>query len=88
MKHKLTAVGWFCFSVLYLAGGWALKMGTLKSRARFFPRLVGVGLLVCTGVHLWQAFRNQRNRRLHPVPSIRERRAGRSPLAIPSCCTI
>jgi len=58
MKHKLTAVGWLCFSILYLAGGWALKMGTLKKPGPgFLPRLVGIGLLVCTGVYLWQTLR-------------------------------
>lgn len=58
MKHKLTAISLFCFSILYLAGGWALKMGTLKKPGPgLLPRIVGIGLLVCTGVHLWQTFR-------------------------------
>lgn len=58
MKHRLTAMGWFCISILYLAGGWGLKMGTLKKPGPgFLPRMVGIGLLVLTGVHLWQTFK-------------------------------
>jgi len=58
MKQKLTAVGLFCFSCLYVAGGWGLKLGTFKKPGPgMFPRLIGIGLLVCTGIYLWQTFR-------------------------------
>ncbi len=58
LKHKLTAVGLFCFSILYLAGGWALKMGTLKRPGPgLLPHMVGIGLFILTGVHLWKTFR-------------------------------
>ncbi len=59
MKEKLIAAGWFCFSILYLTTGWALKMGTPKKPGPgFLPRIVGIGLLVLTGVYLWQTLRN------------------------------
>jgi putative tricarboxylic transport membrane protein len=58
VKQKLFAVGWFCFSVLYLAGGWGLNAGTpQKPGPGFLPRIVGVGLLVLTGLYLWQTLR-------------------------------
>ncbi len=60
MKQKLTAVGWFCFSILYLSGGWDLNMGTMrKPGPGLLPRIVGIGLLILTGIHLWQTFRKQ-----------------------------
>lgn len=60
MKTKLTALSLFCFSILYLIGGWELKLGTLrKPGPGLFPRLVGIGLLVSTGVYLWQALRKE-----------------------------
>jgi hypothetical protein len=67
MKHKLTAAGLFCFSILYMAGGWDLKLGTLKKPGPgMFPRLIGIGLLVCTGIYLWQVLRKQVESRPSP----------------------
>ena len=58
MKQKLTAASWFCFSILYLAGGWGLSAGTMrKPGPGLLPRMVGIGLLVLTGIHLWQTLR-------------------------------
>jgi len=35
-----------------------LKLGTFKKPgAGMFPLLIGIGLLVCTGIYLWQTFR-------------------------------
>lgn len=60
MKHKLTAVSLFCFSILYLVGGWELKLGSLrKPGPGLFPRLVGIGLLVFTGIYLWKVLRKE-----------------------------
>jgi len=69
MKHKLTAVGLFCFTILYLMGGWELKLGTLrKPGPGLFPRLVGIGLLVSTGIYLWQVFRKEAGSEPSPEP--------------------
>ncbi len=58
MKQKLTALSLFCFSILYLSGGWALKLGSLrKPGPGLLPRLVGVCLVICTGVYLWKTLR-------------------------------
>jgi hypothetical protein len=58
MKHKLTALSLFCFTLLYLIGGWGLKLGTLrKPGPGLFPRLIGIGLLVSTGIYLFQTLR-------------------------------
>lgn len=58
IRDKLTALGLFAFSVIYLVGGWDLKLGTLKKPGPgLLPLLVGTGLLVCTAIYLWQAFR-------------------------------
>lgn len=60
MKHKLTAVSLFCFTILYLVGGWGLKLGTLrKPGPGMFPRLIGIGLLISTGIYLWQELRKE-----------------------------
>ena len=60
MKHKLTALSLFCFTILYLIGGWGLKLGTLrKPGPGLFPRLIGIGLLVSTGIYLFQALREK-----------------------------
>lgn len=54
---KLTALGLFGFAVSYLAGGWGLRLGTLKKPGPgLLPLLVGTGLLLCTAVYLWQVF--------------------------------
>jgi putative tricarboxylic transport membrane protein len=58
IRDKLTALGLFVFSVIYLVGGWDLKLGALrKPGPGLLPLLVGTGLLVCTAIYLWQAFR-------------------------------
>jgi hypothetical protein len=60
MKHKLTALSLFCFTILYLIGGWGLKLGTLrKPGPGLFPRLIGIGLLVSTGIYLFQSLREK-----------------------------
>jgi hypothetical protein len=60
MKHKLTALSLFCFTILYLIGGWGLKLGTMrKPGPGFFPRLIGIGLFVSTGLYLWQVLRKE-----------------------------
>lgn len=70
MKHKLTAVSLFCFTILYLIGGWELKLGTLrKPGPGLFPRLVGIGLLVSTGIYLWQALRKDAESNPSPEPA-------------------
>lgn len=69
MKNKLTAAGLFCFSILYIAGGWGLKLGTLrKPGPGMFPRLTGIGLLVCTGIYLWQVLRKEAESGLSSEP--------------------
>jgi hypothetical protein len=69
MKHKLTAVSLFCFSILYLIGGWELKLGTLrKPGPGLFPRLIGVGLLITTGIYLWQTLRKDEESKPSPEP--------------------
>jgi len=58
MKQKLTALGWFCFSILYLAGGWGLNVGTMrKPGPGLLPRMVGIGLFILTSILLWQTFK-------------------------------
>jgi putative tricarboxylic transport membrane protein len=58
IRDKLTALGLFGFSVIYIVGGWDLKLGTLKKPGPgLLPLLVGTGLLVCTVIYLWQAFK-------------------------------
>jgi putative tricarboxylic transport membrane protein len=58
IRDRLAALGLFGFSLMYLVGGWHLKLGTLKKPGPgFLPLLVGAGLLVCTALYLWQAFR-------------------------------
>lgn len=70
MKSKLTAVSLFCFTILYLVGGWELKLGTLrKPGPGLFPRLIGIGLLVSTGIYLWQAFRKDSESKPSPEPT-------------------
>lgn len=70
MKHKLTAVSLFCFTILYLIGGWELKLGTLrKPGPGLFPRLVGIGLLVSTGIYLWQVLRKESESKPSPEPA-------------------
>lgn len=70
MKHKLIAVSLFCFTILYLIGGWELKLGTLrKPGPGLFPRLVGIGLLVTTGIYLWQALRKEVESEPLPEPA-------------------
>jgi len=70
MKHKLTAVSLFCFTILYLIGGWELKLGTLrKPGPGLFPRLVGIGLLVSTGIYLWQALTKEAESKPTPEPA-------------------
>jgi hypothetical protein len=60
MKQKLTALSLFCFTILYLLGGWGLQLGTLrKPGPGLFPRLIGIGLLVSTGIYLFQALRKK-----------------------------
>jgi hypothetical protein len=60
MKHKLTALSLFCFTILYLIGGWGLTLGTLrKPGPGLFPRLIGIGLLVSTGIYLFQSLRKK-----------------------------
>ena len=60
MKNKLTALSLFCFSILYLIGGWGLKMGSMrKPGAGLFPRLIGIGLFVSTGLYLWQVLKHE-----------------------------
>lgn len=60
MKQKLTALSLFCFSILYVAGAWGLKLGSLrKPGPGFLPRLVGVCLVLCTGAHLWNVVRKK-----------------------------
>ena len=68
MKHKLTALSLFCFTLLYLIGGWGLKLGTLrKPGPGLFPRLIGIGLLVSTGIYLFQALRKKTTAESVPV---------------------
>mgnify|MGYP001587475846 CR=1 FL=1 len=58
IRDKLTALGLFVFSVIYLVGGWDLKLGALrKPGPGLLPLLVGTGLLVCTAIYRLQAFR-------------------------------
>ena len=60
MKNKLTALSLFCFSILYLIGGWGLKMGSMrKPGPGLFPRLIGIGLFVSTGLYLWQVLKHE-----------------------------
>jgi hypothetical protein len=60
MKNKLTALSLFCFTILYLIGGWGLKAGTMrKPGPGLFPRLIGIGLLVSTGLYLWQVLKQE-----------------------------
>lgn len=67
MKHKLTALSLFCFTILYLVGGWELKLGTLrKPGPGLFPRLIGIGLLVSSGIYLFQSLRE--NQTAESVP--------------------
>jgi len=70
MKHKLTAVSLFCFTILYLVGGWGLKVGTMrKPGPGLFPRLIGIGLLVSTGIYLWQVLRKEAESEPLPEPA-------------------
>jgi hypothetical protein len=56
-KTRITALGLFGFSVLYLYGGWHLKWGTMKNPGPgFMPSLVGVLLFICTGIHVYRTF--------------------------------
>jgi putative tricarboxylic transport membrane protein len=65
-SEKLTAIGLFLFSVVYTAGGWHLKIGTLgKPGPGLLPLLVGTGLIACTVIYIFQAWR----RKPEPEPS-------------------
>ena len=53
VKDRLTALGLFGVSVLYLLGCFQLQWGTMrKPGAGFLPTLVGVALFFCTGIYL------------------------------------
>lgn len=70
MKHKLTALSLFCFTLLYLIGGWGMKLGTLrKPGPGLFPRLIGIGLLISTGIYLLQALREKTTAESVPAAS-------------------
>ncbi len=60
-KAKITALALFGFSVLYLYAGWHVKWGTMKNPGPgFMPWLVGVLLLICTGIHVYEVFSGRR----------------------------
>ena len=70
MKNKLTALSLFCFTILYLIGGWGLKMGTMrKPGPGLFPRMIGIGLLVSTGFYLWQMLKHEKESEALPGPA-------------------
>ena len=70
MKNKLTALSLFCFTILYLIGGWGLKVGTMrKPGPGLFPRLIGIGLLVSTGLYLWQVLKDETESKPLPGPA-------------------
>jgi hypothetical protein len=52
-NQKIIAVVLFVFSLIYFSSGFKYKIGTHKVMGPgFFPLLIGVLLLVCTGIHL------------------------------------
>ncbi len=56
--HKLTALGLFALSILYVVGGWSLKLGTLRNPGSgFLPRIIGFLLLICSGAYVYATFR-------------------------------
>jgi hypothetical protein len=60
IKDRLTALGLFGVSVLYLLGCLHLQVGTVrKPGAGFLPTLVGVALLVSSGLYVFQIFRRK-----------------------------
>jgi hypothetical protein len=58
MKERIVAVGLLVFALVYLAGSFALKVGTLaEPGAGQFPSFVAIALLVATAWHAWGTFR-------------------------------
>jgi hypothetical protein len=58
MKERIVALGLFVFSLIFLAGALALKVGTMaQPDAGFMPAAVGASLLVAAAYNLVQQFR-------------------------------
>jgi len=59
-NQKIIAVVLFVFSLIYFSSGFKYKIGTHKVMGPgFFPLLIGVLLLVCTGIHLLRVMKTK-----------------------------
>jgi hypothetical protein len=60
-KEMITASAMLIFSLVYLYGALGIKLGTARNPgAGFLPLLVGLGLLVCSCLYLYQVARQPR----------------------------
>ncbi len=66
MKERIVAIALLVFALVYLAGSFALKIGTLaEPGAGQFPSFVAIALLVATAWHAWKTFRTTAQDRSH-----------------------
>jgi len=59
-NHKITALALFAFSLLYFLSSFRLKVGSLRNPGPgLIPMVIGLLLVVCTGIYLWRIFRER-----------------------------
>jgi hypothetical protein len=60
LNQRVTAISFFCVSLLYFLGSFRLKMGTLPDPGPgFVPAVIGGALVVCTSFYLVRVFRKK-----------------------------